>query len=495
MAEQNQLGVEALQRDASALFSFVDSVCAYCSGIYDSPAYLAPSLEFFKYIQELGVATKAYLNIFPAKAPANKLLYHPYRQKLEAIRYGWFDFHRLIKPAVDADTLSIPYTLIEALTKRLNGIAGFEDTAFAIFHFSLLNYLEVPIAQISNITEQLKRVIPDAPGFPPNLGLIGIPYSQSSSLYLNSVISHEMGHFVFQHRKLKEKLLPDIQNQLEKALGTQLKDVPSDNLDWSKDRIAAWAEELFCDLFAIWLTGPCYAFTYIEIFGLTTILDPEADSGFSMTAGPAFSRSHPADLFRIKQQAALLKKLHWWDQVIDIKSHYVEVLKVASEIGNDEFEFESSEQDYEDETLEAFLNLTTRVTALLTEVMKDAEGKDFDCGVEGHKRFGKLVGDYLLKAVVPSTVFDGEHHWYPETVTLLNASMRFYLESLEELMKTIKGQKTLLASHRSHWIKKVEALTAKAIEDHYLLVGEKGAVRVDGAFQRADRRTIESVDN
>lgn len=157
-----------------------------------------------------------------------------------------------------------------------------------------------------------------------------------------------MGHFVFQHRKLKEKLLPDIQNQLEKALGTQFKEVPSDNLDWSKDRIAAWAEELFCDLFAIWLTGPCYAFTYIEIFGLTTILDPQADSGFSMTAGPAFSRSHPADLFRIKQQAALLKKLHWWDQVIDIKSHYVEVLKVASEIGNDEFEFESSEQDYED---------------------------------------------------------------------------------------------------------------------------------------------------
>lgn len=135
------------------------------------------------------------------------------------------------------------------------------------------------------------------------------------------------------------------------------------------------------------------------------------------------------------------------------------------------------------------------MTALLTEVMKDVEGKDFDCGVEGHKRFGKLVGDYLLKAVVPSTVFDGEHHWYPETVTLLNASMRFYLESLEELMKTIKGQKTLLASHRSHWIKKVEALTAKAIEDHYLLVGEKGAVRLDGAFQRADRRTIESVDN
>jgi hypothetical protein len=285
MAAKTQLGAETLQRDASALFSFIDSICQHCYLDSDSPAYLRPSVEFFDYIRELGDATKAYLNVFPAKAPTDKRLYQDYRQKLETIRSGWFDFHQLIKPAVDADTLNVPYTLIEALTKRLNCVPSFEQTRFALFHFDELNYLEVPISAITETTERLKKVIPDPPVFPPHLGLIGIPYSQSSSLYLNCLIPHEMGHFVFQKLGLKSELLSSIQTNLEQALGPGLAGASPDNLDWSKDRLASWAEELFCDLFAIWLIGPCYAFTYIELFGLTTILDPAAPEGFSVTAG------------------------------------------------------------------------------------------------------------------------------------------------------------------------------------------------------------------
>jgi hypothetical protein len=62
---------------------------------------------------------------------------------------------------------------------------------------------------------------------------------------------------------------------------------------------------------------------------------------------------------------------------------------------------------------------------------------------------------------------------------------------LEELMKSIKDQKTLLAGHRSRWIKRLELLTGKAIEDHMVLVGEEGAIQVDGAFKRADSSSLE----
>ena len=182
MSKQISLGVETLQRDAAALFSFVDSICVHCYQNSESPAYLKPSIDFFKYIRELGDATKAYLNIFPANAPSHPRLYQGYRQKLESIRSGWFVFHQLIKPAVDADTLNIPYTLIEALTRRLNDVRGFEKTKFAIFHFDELNYFEVEVSTISWITNKLKAVIPDPPQFPENLGLIGIPYSQSTDL-------------------------------------------------------------------------------------------------------------------------------------------------------------------------------------------------------------------------------------------------------------------------------------------------------------------------
>lgn len=67
--------------------------------------------------------------------------------------------------------------------------------------------------------------------------------------------------------------------------------------------------------------------------------------------------------------------------------------------------------------------------------------------------------------------------------------MKFYLESLDDLINGIEDQKTSLASHRSKWAKRVGSLTTKAVEDYYLLVGEKGATSVDGAFKRTDLRT------
>jgi hypothetical protein len=484
------LGLETLQRDAAALYSFVDSICAHAYEDRRSAQYLDPSKRFFAYVRELGDGTKAYLNTFAAKAPRDRRLYQDYRQKLETIRSGWFELHELIKPAIDADTLSIPYTLVEALTRRLGQIAGFEKTGFAIFHFDELNYLEMPVSEIKKTTDRLERIIPDPPVFPERVGLIGIPYSQSSSIYLNCLISHEIGHFVFGKLKLKNRVLPELQKSLQQALGPNLAQITSDDLDRLKDRLDSWAEEIFCDLFAVWLIGPCYALTYVELFGLTTILDPTEASGFKVTAGSiVFTRSHPADLFRLKQQVLLLQKLGWWDEVNKIKSHYVDVLRSATNIPPSGFT--TIQQNLADETLKAFLALCPFVMKLLAEVMKDFAGKPLESGLGEYKTLGESIGHYLERAVVPSTVLVSGNHWYPSTVALLNASMKFYLESLEELMNGIEGQKTSLAGHRSRWIKRLESLVGKSIEDHHLLVDEEGAVPVGSAFKRADLRSLE----
>jgi hypothetical protein len=312
----------------------------------------------------------------------------------------------------------------------------------------------------------------------------------------NCLISHEMGHFVFEKRELRAQLLSLLQKNLEDVLGPDFARVSPENLDWSKDRLESWMEEIFCDLFAIWLVGPCYAFSYIELFGLTTFLDPSVASGFTITGGSVlFTRSHPADLFRLKQHVLMLQRLGWWEEVSSIQSHYVDVLRNSVQISESEFQFTSSEQGHAKETLRAFLASSTAVVDLVSEIMKDYDGKEFDCGLAGYKQLGSLVGQYLAEAVVPSTVFNGKDHRYPEAVTLMNASMKFYLESLESLIDGIEGQRSSLAGHRSKWMKRLESLTGKALEDIHLSSSEEGAEPVGGTFKRADLPTPESKDN
>lgn len=144
----NRLRAETLRRDATALYSFIDSVCVYSREGGRATQYLKPSLEFFSYVRDLGDCTKAYLNTFAVNAPGDIRLYQDYRQKLETVRLGWAWLHQLIKAAIDSDTLSIPYTLVETLTRRLREIRGFEDARFAIFHFDEVNYLQLPISAI-----------------------------------------------------------------------------------------------------------------------------------------------------------------------------------------------------------------------------------------------------------------------------------------------------------------------------------------------------------
>ncbi len=189
-------------------------------------------------------------------------------------------------------------------------------------------------------------------------------------------------------------------------------------------------------------------------------MDPSETSGFKVTAGSkTFIRSHPADLFRLKQHVLLLQRLGWWSEIELLESHFVDVLRSAIAVSENKLEFPTREKNsgHAHETLRAFLGLAPFVAGLIADLTKDSEGKEIDCGLAEYKKFGGLIEEYLGRAVVPSSVFDGKDHWYPNPVALLNASMKFYLESLEKLMNGIEGQKTSLAGHRSRWIQRLES--------------------------------------
>jgi hypothetical protein len=86
----------------------------------------------------------------------------------------------------------------------------------------------------------------------------------------------------------------------------------------------------------------------------------------------------------------------------------------------------------------------------------------------------KRIAEYLSDGIVPSTLnvqdLDGSiREVHPTPVTLLNASYRFYLEGVEELMSKIKSQNLSSAQDRTYWMKRIEGWTSKALEDVALL--------------------------
>ena len=356
----------AVTHDAAALYRFVDSVCQLAEES-SSSVYLKSSEAFFEYIRELGKKTKEYLDDFPKNLPANDKLKNIHRQKLTTLRGAWAELHHFIKPATDADTLNTPFSLLEALYQKFQKIKTFERVEFTVFHLNELNYLQVRASWFRQLAQKLKSQIPSAPSFPEHLGLIGIPYSQSSAVFLNALIPHEMGHFVHQQTGQATGLMPTINACLDAELAGAAA-ISLNDRRWCLDKLSSWAEEIFCDLFAVWMVGPAYVFAYIEIFDLANI-----PSLASLPSAPkehlGFHPRHPADSCRLSQHVKFLKKLGWWAHVASFKTHYIETLHYVEGISPTEYKFASDQPHLADLTRNAFFRLLPSIgTAIKTVV-------------------------------------------------------------------------------------------------------------------------------
>src|ERR1017187_5466895 len=130
----------------------------------------------------------------------------------------------------------------------------------------------------------LSATIPAA-RFPRNLGFVELPYSQGPSFFNNLVIYHEIGHFVYEELSIADSFASEMIRCLQKNLKN------FDSLDRNSqvyviDVLHNWAQEVFCDLFAVRLIGPAFTFASVELFGLLGLMDK--------TRQVKFSYSHPA---------------------------------------------------------------------------------------------------------------------------------------------------------------------------------------------------------
>jgi hypothetical protein len=367
--------------------------------------------------------------------------------------------------------------MVDGLLHRFRQITGFADTQFAVFHVDDLNYLQIKSSHLRTIGNNLSTIV-GAAEFPKDLGLIGIPYSQSRSVFLNCLIPHEMGHFVYQSKGFRSALLSEIEQKLADVAGTKFTSASAEWKSWYRDRLASWAEEIFCDAFACWLIGPCYSLAYIELFDLCRALLPTLTLDPTEIASSAqFNDTHPADFFRIKQHVNILETIGWWQECKTYQTRHISLLSQIRQLPSPTFVCAFG-TDMDPFLIPAFEAVLPSVTKKLQGVMNNIE--------VGVGEFAFLCHDierYLANGVVPSTInrkarrFRSWGHkttstHYPSTVTLLNAGYKFYLQGLDDLISGIYNENLPVIDTRLKWTHKLEAWLLKAIEDHLLLSAE-----------------------
>ena len=465
-------GTADITNDAASLYRFVESIQTFCELQRGFPAYLEGSRVFLSLIEELSRSTKKYSADFPAGLPTNSDDYRVYRQELRTLRYGWYYVHRFVKPIADADTLRLPGSLIDSLVRRLRSVESFGDSKLAILHIRELNYLQVIASGVRETITQISSFVGSSSSFPPDLGLIGIPYSQAKAVFLNSLIAHEIGHFVFEKRQLKDALALKIHAILNSTFAP-VKDLVQKIGDSRRipTTIADWSEELFCDLFAVRFIGPCYSYAFIEIFDLTNYLSRDGSLDKDAAAlAVEFSYSHPAYLYRIQKQVEMLKSIGWWPHIRASQSTCQKILENSESLGTSYFSFPFG-SDLQKYFIDCLDQVLTEIRTAIEESLKG-----LDTGVAEYSRLSRTVKDYLLEGVVPSTIRDPDSgkRIVPETVTVLNSAYQLYLDDLPELIGRIEGQDAASVEHRAKWTETLENWTLKALDDLALISAKTG---------------------
>lgn len=302
--------------------------------------------------------------------------------------------------------------------------------------------------------------------FPRNLGLIGMPYSQSSAFFLNCLLTHEMAHVAYQ-----EVFGVDASTQIDTALQTlvdQTSGMSDREIISSRGLLEHWIEEVFCDLSAICLIGPAYSFSLIELTGATLL----AGSAVRFQDPfHAFTEYHPAEVARFRSHLRLLKRLGWWSEWRDIRSCHVQVLE-ESEKRSANLRIEADVQTStigDDKFIEAFFQLCDWLTNYVASRVQTSPDL-----IPAFRRHSATISEYLRRAVVPSTIVVRRKVEHPTAIVLINSLFRFYLEGIPRLAANVEEnveekKPTSTVKAHSEFVERLELWALKALEDCTLL--------------------------
>jgi hypothetical protein len=458
---------EGVLHDVTALIAFINSVSVTCVNRDPAAAYTAAADRFFLFISELADKSVRYLSSW---RPIDNADFEDRRSELQSIRAVWRHFHNFIKPTLDADTLHGPYSVLAGIIQRTRELPGLEGLDVAMFLTPEPNHIQVYVTSFHENALKIRALVPNAPLFPTNLALIGVPYSQDSTTFPNCLIAHELGHHIGNQKDLRTRLDEAANASIRAYFGAKYANADAVQRSvWIKT-VGGWAEEIFCDLFGVLLLGPCFAYSYIEHFDLCSVLDSSGTiSGDRLGEATRFYVGHPSHHFRVQQQAQILRASNWWEAVTSTGSHVSDLLRQSLEIDLAVY----VSKDELGDLVHALIDILPQVRAEVGAVFNGA-----DDGWNEYSQLATPVKSYLKYGVVPSSVVSVERTEnqdalvvHPSPLVLLNAGMEFYLTEVGTLMRTVPKEDPSSCERRVHWVRRIEQWISKAIEDHLLMGG------------------------
>ncbi len=427
----------------------------------DHPYYRDSSYQFFIHLENLIKKTLNYLEDLPRHPSKFTVIQRSLRQKLKLLRDSWGLLHRYIKPSLDADALHIPLPLLDTLNDRLKQTPGCEKFDCAVFQLTAVNYAMLTYNEVNSVANRIARMV-KGEEFPPSLSLVGIPYSQSSSLFLNCLIPHEMAHFVYQ-----EAAGPEIRSKVDEILNKYhpaTKGTPEEKLQLSQIRglVNTWVEEIFCDLFAISLTGPAFSFAFAEMTSAPLIAEEPL---VAMGKFFEFGRSHPADVARFYLHLRHLRSLGWWKPIGHWNCSPIRLLRHCGEVYEKCFLSGEISSDARNVLkIECFWDACDWLLGFVRKRVPSPR-RDVQDFIDQYP----VISSYLERAIVPSTIVTPTGMIHPTPIILINSAYRFVLEGLPKLLKNIKDRSPNSVADRSWCTERLELWVLKALDDCRLL--------------------------
>ena len=222
--------------------------------------------------------------------------------------------HRLIGFVEGSDVHRSPGQLIQPLRRYAQSIIPSSD--IVVSSKPELNY------SIQEIAASLRKLFSDSPLkstcdlLPQLLFVINLPAVESEQILIHSILSHELGHALYDEKQLADTLLPQIRFR-DDLVGSLVKSVSENNKKqleppeelWFREqatqqvteRITSWIKELSADAIGIRLFGPCLFFAATNLLSSLSHFDHS-------------SRTHPPTRLRLKLMLMMLKQLYDVDQ-------------------------------------------------------------------------------------------------------------------------------------------------------------------------------------